>query len=115
MKTLVDVILYQYKTLANGENPLVIRLTKNRKRRYIRIGISINPQYWDKIKNKPKPNCSTKEYIENIITEKLAKYQKQVLEFQATDKDFSLNQLIEAVDKSTKNATIKQQKNCGTN
>ena len=105
MKTLIDVVLYQ-RALANGENPLAIRLTKNRKRRYIRLGISIDPQYWDKVKNKPKPNCPNKEYIENVITEKLAKYQKQVLEFQTIGKDFSLNQLIEAVDKPMKNITV---------
>jgi len=108
MKTSVDVILYTFRTLSNGENPLVIRLTKNKKRKYIRLGISLNPDLWDKQKNKPKTNCPNREYVENIITEKLAKYQKQVLEFQSIGKEYSLNQLIESVDKPTKNISVEE-------
>lgn len=108
MRTSVDAILYTFRTLSNGECPLVIRLTKNKKRKYVRLGISLNPDFWDKMKNKPKPNCPNKEYIENIITEKLAKYQKQVLEFQSIGREYSLNQLIEAVDRPTKNITVEE-------
>jgi len=95
MKATIDVILYTLRVLSNGEAPLVIRLTKDKKRKYIRIGISLNPIFWDKLKNKPKSNCPNKEYIENIITEKLSKYQKQILEFQSIGKEYSLTQLKE--------------------
>ncbi|GHV16344.1 hypothetical protein FACS1894169_09910 [Bacteroidia bacterium] len=108
MKVSVDVKLYTARTLSNGENPLVIRLTQNNKRKYIRIGISLNPIFWDKKKDKPKPNCENKELIENIITEKLAKYQKQILEFQSTGKIYSLNQLIDAVEKPVKNISVEE-------
>jgi site-specific recombinase XerD len=108
MKASVDVKLYTARTLSNGENPLVIRLTQNNKRKYIRLGISLNPVFWDKKKDKPKPNCENKELIENIITEKLAKYQKQVLEFQSAGKIYSLNQLIDAVEKPAKNISVEE-------
>ena len=108
MKATIDVILYTLRVLSNGEAPLVIRLTKDKKRKYIRIGISLNPIFWDKLKNKPKSNCPNKEYIENIITEKLSKYQKQILEFQSIGKEYSLTQLIELVDKPTKNTSVEK-------
>ena len=106
MKAKIDVIGENHRPSVNGEIPLSIRLTQNKKRKYIRIGINIQPQYWDSKKNKLKPNCPDREYLDNIITEKLSKYQKQILEFQSIGKDFSLNQLIEAVERPTKNISI---------
>jgi len=107
MRVSISVVLYQ-KTLSNNENPLAIRLTKDGKRKYLRLGISLLPQYWDNLKNKPKINCPNREYIEGVITEKLSKYQKQALEFQTISKEFSLTQLIAAVDKPMKSITVEK-------
>ncbi|WP_308573051.1 Arm DNA-binding domain-containing protein [uncultured Sanguibacteroides sp.] len=30
---------------------------KDRKPKYVGLGVSIHPNYWDFKKNKPKPNC----------------------------------------------------------
>ncbi len=106
MKAKIDVIAENHRPSVNGEIPLSIRLTQNKKRKYIRIGINIQPQYWDSKKNKLKPNCPDREYLDNIITEKLSKYQKQILEFQSIAKEYSINQLIESVERPTKNISI---------
>lgn len=106
MKAKIDVIGENHRPSVNGEIPLSIRLTQNKKRKYIRIGINIQPQYWDSKKNKLKPNCPDREYLDNIITEKLSKYQKQILEFQSIAKEYSINQLIESVERPTKNISI---------
>lgn len=106
MKAKIDVIGENHRLSVNGEIPLSIRLTQNKKRKYIRIGINIQPQYWDSKKNKLKPNCPDREYLDNIITEKLSKYQKQILEFQSIAKEYSINQLIESVERPTKNISI---------
>lgn len=106
MNTTIDVICYKYKPLKNKELPLKLRLTKDRKRHYLNLEISIKEEDWDFKKNKPKRNYPNKEYIENIISEKKAKYQKQVFEFQSIGKDYSLNQLVNAVEKPTKDITV---------
>jgi Site-specific recombinase XerD len=106
MSTTIDVICYKYKALKNNEFPLKLRLTKDRKRHYLSLEISIKADYWDFNKNKPKRNYPDKEYVENIIAEKKTKYQKQVLEFQAIGKDYSLIQLVNAVERPTKNMTV---------
>lgn len=106
LRTTIDVICDKTRTLVNNENPLVLRLTKNRKRKYIALGISIKPNLWDFDKNKPKRGYPDKEYLENIITEIKAKYQRQVLEFQSVGKDYSLNQLVNAVEKPTRNISV---------
>jgi len=36
-----NVLCYKSKTLANGENPLVIRICKDEKKKYQSLGISI--------------------------------------------------------------------------
>ena len=102
----VCVICYKYRTLDNGENPLMLRVTKDRKRKYLSIGISVNPKHWDFDKNQPKRNCPNKELIENIISEKTTEYRKQILEFKADEKDFSIQRLVEQVDKPLRKVTV---------
>ena len=70
MNTTVNIVCYKWKTLANGENPLMLCIYKNGKRKYQSIGISINPQYWDFDKNQLKAKCPNRAYINKIITEK---------------------------------------------
>lgn len=52
--------------LKNSESPLMIRVCKDRKSKYLALGVSINPEFWDFNKNKPKPKCPNKELIETL-------------------------------------------------
>ena len=45
--TTVDVVCYKYKPLKNGELPLKIKVCKDRKTRYINLGVSTKPEFWD--------------------------------------------------------------------
>jgi len=54
MSVTIEVVCYKSKVLANNESPLMLRITKERKRKYSSIGISLNPIFWDFQKNKPK-------------------------------------------------------------
>ena len=56
----VTVVCYKWKTLSNGENPLMLRVTKDRKTKYQSLGISVNPKHWNFKKNELKPQCSKK-------------------------------------------------------
>lgn len=38
----VNVLCYKSKTLSNGEHPLVIRICKDGKKKYVSLGISVN-------------------------------------------------------------------------
>ena len=57
MRVKIDVIGEKNRLSKSGELPLTIRLTQNKRRRYIRVGIGIKPEYWDEIRNKVKSNC----------------------------------------------------------
>ncbi|WP_108821835.1 site-specific integrase [Dysgonomonas sp. Marseille-P4361] len=106
MKTIITVTCDARRPLADGTIPLVVKLTKNNKRKYLRTGITLKPNHWDFVKNKPKPNCPNREYIEAIITEKLKEYQQQVLEFQSIARDYSLTTLVEKVENPIKRITV---------
>lgn len=106
MKATVNVLCYKSKTLKNGEHPLVICMCKERKRKYIGLGMSINPIYWDFKKNKPKRNCPNKDQINNLIREQEQKYSEQVFDFSAKGKEFTLTALVETIETSSKQKTV---------
>lgn len=76
MNASVSVVCYKSKTLSNGESPLMLQVSKSGKRKYQSLGISIKPRYWDFTRNKPKPNCPNKDYIQKIILDKQTELQQ---------------------------------------
>jgi len=79
MKAYAEVICYKPKVLRDGTFPLMLRITKSRKRKYVSIGMSIEEKFWDFDKNKPKRNCPNKEAIEKLITSKLSEYNDLIM------------------------------------
>ena len=108
MNATVNVLCYKSKKLANGENPLMIRVCKDGKKKYLGLGISIKPEYWDFEKNRPKRNCPNEEQIQRIILEKTKEYQEQILEYKVTNKEFTATTLVEKVSNPVKAKTVKE-------
>ncbi len=106
MNASISVVCYKSKTLANGENPLLLQVSKDGKRKYKSIGLSVNQKFWDFKKNRPKPNCPDGEYIQQIILNKENELQKQVLEFGASDKDFTVGNLINGGNRKIKESKV---------
>ena len=106
MKATVNVLCYKSKTLKNGEHPLMVCVCKDRKRKYISIGMSVNPRFWDFEKNKPKRNCPNKEQLNKLIAEIEQKYAEQVMEFSTMQRDYTATTLVETVDNSSKCKTV---------
>jgi len=95
MKATISIICNNSRLQKNGEYPLVLRITKDRKRKYQYLGISVKPQHWDFTRNKPKPNYPNKELITKIILEKEKEYNEKILELEARQKDFTAASLVE--------------------
>ena len=108
MNATVKVLCYKSKTLSNGENPLMIRVSKGGKKSYKSLGISINPMYWDFKENKPKRNCPDKELVENLINEKLKTFNQTILELNVAQKEYTSDSLINKVEKPFKLKTVKE-------
>lgn len=106
MNATVNVICYKSKVLKNNESPLMVRVCKDRKRKYISLGISVNPAYWDFNRNAPKPQCPNKEYIDSLIAQKVQEYSAQIIELKSMNRDFTATSLVEKVSKPNKVKTV---------
>lgn len=106
MKATVNVLCYRSKVLSNGEHPIMLRVCKNGKKKYISLGISVNPKYWDFEKNKPKRNCPNRERIIKVINEQEQKYSEQILELSVKNREYSPTTLIEMVTPIRKSKTV---------
>lgn len=89
MNASISVVCYASKTLSNGENPLMLQINKGGKRKYKSLGLSIDPKFWDFNKNKLKANCPNYEHIQKIILDKQTEIQKQIIELNAEQKDYT--------------------------
>lgn len=96
MNASISVICYKYKTLSNGEHPIMLRVHKDNKRKMISLGVSVNYNDWDFTKNEPKPKCPNRELIQKVILDKKTEYYKQVLELNAEQKDYTAASLVES-------------------
>ena len=90
----VTVVCYKWKTLSNGENPLMLRVTKEGKSQYQSLGISVNPKHWNFKTNEPKPKCPNYEQIQKIIIDKKAELQKKMLDMRAEQKEITTSALL---------------------
>ena len=94
MNATVNIVCYRQKTLSNGEHPLMIRVTKNGKRKYKSLGLSVHPDQWDFKTNRPKAKCPNRELILKTILEKEAEYQKEILELISMQKEYTAASLV---------------------
>lgn len=94
MNASVSVVCYKSKTLSNGESPLMLQISKNGKRKYKSLGISISPKFWDFTKNRLRTNCPNKEYIQKIIFDKQAEIQQHILELNSEQKEYTPTSLL---------------------
>lgn len=75
----------------------MLRVNKDRKRKYVSLGISMLPEHWDFSKNQPKADCPNREYIEMLIADKIKEYSAKIIELKATNQDFTATSLVEKV------------------
>lgn len=54
MNTYLDVVCYRSKILADGTSPIMLRLMKDGKRKYVSLGISVMEKDWDFKRNTPR-------------------------------------------------------------
>lgn len=106
MNASISVVCYKSKTLSNGENPLMLRISPNGKRKYQSLGVSINPIHWNFSKSKPKPNYPNSEQIQKIVLDKMAQLQRHILELNANQKEFTPTKLVESKKTTINEKTV---------
>lgn len=104
--TTVDVICYNYNPLKTGELPLKIKVCKNRKTRYINLGVSTKAEHWDFEKNQPKSTCPDRELLEKLISSKISEVKSKIVELKSEDKEFSATTLVDKVSNPVRLVTV---------
>ena len=76
----------------------MLRVTKDRKLKYVSLGISLNPVHWDFSKNEPKADCTNRKYIEMLIADKIKEYSAKIIELKAIHQEFTSTSLVEKIN-----------------
>ena len=106
MKATVEVVCYKSKPLKDGTFPLMLRVTKDRKRKYVSLGLSLQEKFWDFEKGKPKRNCPNKEQIERLIAAKTAEYNDLIVEMTAQQREYTVETLVSHFHNQVRCATV---------
>ena len=106
MKANIEVICYKYKPLKDGTLPLMLRVTKDRKRKYVSLGLSLHEKFWDFEKSKPKRNCPNKEQIERLIAAKTAEYNDLIVEMTSQQREYTVETLVSHFHNQVRCATV---------
>jgi len=108
MDATISIIGYKWKTLNNGEMPLMVRVSKDGKRAYKGIGISVKPSEWDFKRNCPKRCCPNRDEINQIISRTLAKYRALAIRKKERDECYTAASLLEEDRPKTKDMSIEE-------
>ena len=102
----IEATCYKYKPLKNGELPLKIKVCKDRKTRYINLGVSTKAENWDFSKNRLKNTSPNKDKIENLITCTISKLREKIVELKTLQQDFTAQTLIDKLNVSDTRKTV---------
>lgn len=89
----IKVLLYTSKSLKNGEHPIMLRIIKDRKSKYISVGASCSTELWDEKKNLPKKKHPLFHELCVLIDTKKVAANKLLLEFANEQTDFSAEEV----------------------
>ena len=98
LTTSVEAICLNYRPKKDNTYPLMLRLTKSGKRKYVSLGLSVEERFWDFKKNTPKRNCPDRDAILSVIERKSKQYREQITQFKVEGKDYTLETLVQRVE-----------------
>jgi len=96
----LKVLLRTSKKKKDGTAPLALRITHNRKSRYIYLGQYIKEKYWDGDNQRVKKSHPNSKRLNNLILKKLSEANDTVLELETKDNPVSVKQIKNKVKNS---------------
>jgi site-specific recombinase XerD len=93
MNTSVKVILYTSKTLSSGEHPVMLRIIKERKVKYLSVGFSCTKELWDEREGGPKKRHPLYKEAQLSIQKKKLEASRMVMDMENEDRNLSVGEL----------------------
>ena len=95
----ISAILYLSKTLANGEHPIMLRVSYNGQRKYKSLGFSCSEKLWNNKKQEVRLGHPMALNMNTIIRNEIDKANKFVMSLEVQE-DYSANSIIKAITKT---------------
>ena len=93
----VKVIFDEKRLTKSGEVPIWLRIIKDRKPKYISLGIKVKPKDWDEINNRVRKSHPNSQRLNNFISHKLAEAEGIILELDTSQMYSSPSKVKDAV------------------
>lgn len=93
----VKIILWKHDKRKDGTFPLALRITKNRKTRYIFIGQNVLEKDWNSSLSKVRKSYPNSTRLNNLLLKKLSEAQATLLDDETSEKNLSPKQIKQKV------------------
>ena len=103
----VSLILKTNKVDEKGEMPLYLRIIKNRKAKFISIGVKVHPDLWDETNHRVKKKYSNAGKVNAFIARKIAEAESTAVDMETNKKHISSKKIKEAILGKTPVSLIK--------
>lgn len=100
------VLLRTAKILKNGEHPIVLRIIKDRKTKFIFTGLTCPKNLWDFKNNLPLKKHPNKVELDVFISQRMINAQNAILNLENDQKDYSSELIMKKVRNNTKRTTL---------
>ena len=99
----ITAVLYLSKTLANGEHPIMLRVSYNGQRKYKSLGLSCSEKLWNEKRQEVRLSHPMALNMNTIIRNEIDKVNSYVLSIEGKE-DYSASSIIKAVLKKSPTA-----------
>ncbi len=104
----VKIILWKHDKKKNNTYPIALRITKNRKTRYIFTGKYILEKDWDASESKAKKSHTNSTRLNNLLLKMLSEAQATLLDDETNNENLSTNQIKRKVKRTGGNVSFYQ-------
>ncbi|MBO6763109.1 MAG: site-specific integrase, partial [Roseivirga sp.] len=104
----VKLVFWKHDKKKDGTSPIAIRITKDRKTRYIFTGEYAQEKDWDFKQSKVKKSHVNSVRLNNLLQKKLSEAHAAILEAEASTEELSAKQIQKKVKRTGKNVSFFQ-------
>lgn len=102
----IKAVLRTGKINKQGQSPLMLRFTHDRTTKFVALGLSVEPHYWDKDAELVLPACPERAALQGRIDTALAGYRKRIQRLEALDIPVNFDTLFDAKPARSVRVTI---------
>ncbi len=106
MSLSIKVVLFKSKTLSNGEHPIMLRIIKDRKTKYINLKHSCHPDLWDEEGNLPKRKHPNYKELIILIDQKKLEANKLILNLDIQNREYTADQVRKRLKRTSEFKSI---------